>query len=504
MFGKNDTVETIAYTGSAAYNIRGRTIHSAYSINCNNTDVELSQSARDKLIRRMRHTVALLFDERSMIPADVLGAAERNIALTCHGGQQHKQYWGGIPIVLFFGDDYQLPPIQISGKGKGAFNSVNYNAGKNIKLSSTEIKGIQEFQRLSKGAFILNHSRRIQKDQNEFKAMLDRVRIGEPSEADKELILSLCFHKQPKSAREEYEQSSETLHLFATKEMCSEHNFKKLKEFSSEENPVAFIKHKIPKYMQNNQHDSNSIPQVTCFSRGCKVSIKGRNFCPLLGLYNGAIGTVKDIVFKNGETPNTGHLPLYVAVDFPSYLGHYKNYGEYIWDKNHPTTIPIPIVSTIEDKTNKTITFCPLVLSFARTIHTFQGQQAGPTDNTVKNAVQKIICDVGTSRFESINIGLFYTALSRATTIGNAQNNRSDSAIYFSQSLDKSRLDRLTKTQDNKEYEMIKKRKAWVDLLNKQKHNEDKNTTEQTINSLFEWATTHKYTLDHIEAASLT
>ena len=115
MFSKNETVQTTAYTGSAAYNIRGKTIHSAYAINCVKIDQEMSQTNRDKLIKGLRHTVALLFDERSMIPADVLGACERNVALTAFGGSRYKHKWGGIPIILFLGDDYQLPPVQIMG-----------------------------------------------------------------------------------------------------------------------------------------------------------------------------------------------------------------------------------------------------------------------------------------------------------------------------------------------------------------------------------------------------
>jgi len=498
MFGKNDAVETAAYTGSAAYNIRGKTIHSAYSINCTNPDTEMSQTNRDKLMRRLRHTVALLFDERSMIPADVLGAAERNIALTCHGGNKFKKFWGGIPIVLFFGDDYQLPPVQINGKGKGAFNVLDYTASRYKKVSSTEVRGIQEFMRLSKGAFVLHRSQRIQHDQNEFKALLDRVRIGEPTEEDKATILSLGFHRLPKTTREEYERSIETLHLFATRDMCSQHNFNKMKEHNSEDNPVAFLKHKLPRHMINNQNDNNAIPQVTCFSRGCKVSIKGRNFCPTLGLYNGAIGTVREIVFKKGESPNSGNLPLYVAVDFPNYIGHHKNFGEYIWDKDHPTVIPIPMVTTIDTKSNKAITFCPLVLSFARTIHTFQGQSAGPTKDNNKNQIQRIICDVGTARFESQNIGLFYTALSRATTIGTVQNNRYDSAIFFTQSTDKTRLDRLTKKTDNTEYEMIKKRKAWIQHVEKHLDTDNKTITDKQIDEIFKWATTQKYTLEEL------
>ena len=103
---------------------------------------------------------------------------------------------------------------------------------------------------------------------------------------------------------------------------------------------------------------------------------------------------------------------------------------------------------------------------------------------------------------ESINIGLFYTALSRATTIGTSDENRTNSSIFFSQSLDKSRLDRLTTAQNKKEYEMIKRRKAWVELLYKKKHEEAKETTDKIINDMFEWALTHKFSLDHIETAS--
>ena len=43
MFQNNDTVETAAFTGSAAYNIGGRTLHSAYCINCMKPELEASK-----------------------------------------------------------------------------------------------------------------------------------------------------------------------------------------------------------------------------------------------------------------------------------------------------------------------------------------------------------------------------------------------------------------------------------------------------------------------------
>jgi len=499
MFSKTETVETAAYTGSAAYNIGGRTIHSAYAINCSHPDYELSQDQRDKMTRRMRYTVALLFDERSMIPADVLGAVERNVALTCHGGNKHKIKWGGVPVVLLLGDDYQLPPVQHKGKGKGAFSALDYQIGRKTRPLSVETRGIEEFLRISHGAFVIKENQRVQEQQSDFKSLLDRIRIGKPTEQDKNIILSLSFTKLPKSLQKLYEESAETLYLFATKEMCSDHNFKKLKEYNNEENPVAFLKHKLPRHLIENS-DQNAIPQVTCFSRGCKVSIKGRNFCPVLGLYNGAIGTVDEIVYRQGHSPNDGDLPLYVAVEFPSYLGHLQEYGQNIWDQNNPKIIPIPMVKTTYGKRKTEIIYCPLVLSFGRTIHTFQGQSAGPTSGKNKSSsIMRIICDVGTTRFETQNIGLFYTALSRATTIGSEENKRIDSAIYFTHSLDKIRLDRLVTKVDGTEYDTVKRRNAWVENMTKNVRPDEMNVDDDQIGEMFGWAMNTSYTTEDIE-----
>src|SRR5688500_16840643 len=76
-------------------------------------------------------------------------------------------------------------------------------------------------------------------------------------------------------------------------------------------------------------------------------------------------------------------------------------------------------------------TYIPLRLAFAQTIHTFQGQNAGPVEpGQTPNAVQKLLCDPGTRRFEGNCVGLFYTLLSRVTTFG-SENDTFFSAIYF-------------------------------------------------------------------------
>jgi hypothetical protein len=48
--------------------------------------------------------------------------------------------------------------------------------------------------------------------------------------------------------------------------------------------------------------------------RDAMVEIKKVNIEPKWGLFNGAIGTVVDIIFRQGENPNEGHLPTVVVV----------------------------------------------------------------------------------------------------------------------------------------------------------------------------------------------
>jgi hypothetical protein len=43
-----------------------------------------------------------------MLSSEVLAAAERKVRHSVYKGQNSGEIWGGVPIVLLFGDDYQL------------------------------------------------------------------------------------------------------------------------------------------------------------------------------------------------------------------------------------------------------------------------------------------------------------------------------------------------------------------------------------------------------------
>jgi hypothetical protein len=68
------------------------------------------------------------------------------------------------------------------------------------------------------------------------------------------------------------------------------------------------------------------------------VAISNVNILPEIGLYNGAIGTVVEIVYENRpEGPNNkehNHLPDYIVVDYPN-LKLPPNIQP--WDQYHKT-----------------------------------------------------------------------------------------------------------------------------------------------------------------------
>jgi len=66
-------------------------------------------------MKQLERLLILIIDERSMISSTVLAAAERNTRQCLFNGQNSMETWGGLPVVLLFGDDYQLMPVKKDG-----------------------------------------------------------------------------------------------------------------------------------------------------------------------------------------------------------------------------------------------------------------------------------------------------------------------------------------------------------------------------------------------------
>jgi len=330
IFGINDVVQLAAPTGCAAFNIGGETMHHLFMIAVRRAlagmELDLSEMKKKILKNTFRRTIAILLDERSMVALKAMGVAASNTAATAHGGFHEQESFGGIPILILFGDDYQLPPPI----AKGPFD-ILINASSRHNLAASEILGAEVFLSCAEDVMVLTKSKRAMNDQVLFRAMLEESRTSDITQETADVIVNeLLLNKF--STPEIKELTKDALFISANKEPVSEFNLRRLKEISGHNNPVAIIRSSTLKGSGrgiSSHFNGMNIPATTPLCIGAMVSLNGRNFNPKWGLFNGAIGYVIAIVYEHGKSPNDGDLPLYVAVRFPGYCGP-------AWYPEHP------------------------------------------------------------------------------------------------------------------------------------------------------------------------
>ena len=477
IFQDNNSVFVTAPTGAAAYNVGGSTIHKEFKIGIQDiaTHENMSHNQKEELMKKLLNTIVLFFDERSMISQLVIGRAEKNVRETAHGGGHETEDWGGIPIVIAFGDDYQLPP-----PGQlGAINSLS-NPGKS-KVSQS---GANQFINLGSRTMELTTIMRQDEEQKEFRELLKNTRVGHPTEQEKDIILSLHLNSGNFTQSQIEEIKAKATYIYANKKEMIEHNWEKLKESHSATNPVARIQSQTTskgttyKGRVKCMRKESDIEPMLNICRGAKIQITGKIFEPDWGLFNGAIGNVIEIVYEEDKSPLDGMFPEYVIIDIPTYCGP-------AWIPDKPTWVPIPAIETKCKNHCCSFKFIPLSLAYAKTGHTFQGQNVGPN-----HAIPCIIVHPGNKGMEHLCPGLLYMFLSRSTTIGTPAD-RSTSGIFFcGNDMNRDRISNLTKTKDGKECIKISQRRKWVTFL--RKHLCSFSIKDDEKKSLVHWASNTK------------
>jgi len=96
-----------AFTGTAASNIEGQTLHTSFSFNFDNKHYSLSDKKRDEKRAVFKNLKIIIIDEVSMVKADMLYQLDLKL-------QELKEMvgspFGGVAIILF-GDMLQLRPV---------------------------------------------------------------------------------------------------------------------------------------------------------------------------------------------------------------------------------------------------------------------------------------------------------------------------------------------------------------------------------------------------------
>lgn len=332
MFDCNDVIRVAAPTGTSAFNVGGETLHHFTGMGTSEMQYKANSMTPDhriRLIKKCKTLLALVIDERSMVSTKVLGTTSRMLAETMfEGGPLSHLSFGGLPIVVLFGDDFQLPSQEESAldalfsKGGGKMNVI----GRGELLSCANF--VME----------LCGNKRLQDDREDDKKLLGKVRTNsklEDKDVDRLLNLHLSRMEEQHGVDEVTRIEQKSIHLFYRNEPKTRKNIESIRNVAEEkENPVAIVRpicYSAPTGKGNSSHFGNSKkpPEASIICRGAKVALEGRNFNPLWGLHNGACGVVEEIVFAEDSNPNQGNLPMYVVVNFPLYCGP-------VWDVNNP------------------------------------------------------------------------------------------------------------------------------------------------------------------------
>ncbi len=116
---QNGAIQVGAPTGAAAFNVHGSTLHRLLGINMSHPEELLHETTKEQLKSQLTNLLCLMIDEQSMLSSIILAVTERNLRECVSKGQNSKEIWGGVPVVLLFGDDYQLFPVLDKGTIQG-------------------------------------------------------------------------------------------------------------------------------------------------------------------------------------------------------------------------------------------------------------------------------------------------------------------------------------------------------------------------------------------------
>ena len=150
----------------------------------------------------------------------VLAAAERNTRECIYRGQNSSEIWGGLPVVLLFGDDYQLMPVDKSGAING-YDKQCCGAEQHVTDKMTEAqlfayRGDWLFTKvMTDQVYFLTKNYRVRCEH--FKALLERVRKGDTTHDDATKLMKLhtVFHRNNSAFKKDVEDADHTMFLFS-------------------------------------------------------------------------------------------------------------------------------------------------------------------------------------------------------------------------------------------------------------------------------------------------
>ncbi|CAC5388042.1 unnamed protein product [Mytilus coruscus] len=399
-FLSNKSVQVLCPTGNSANIISGVTLHSFLKIPTHKKGQEMKPPegiTGENLQSNCDGVKVILVDERSLIGATTLGWMEFMCRYGMQNGENFEKSWGGLPVVVFFGDDVQLPPV---------LDSPVFNSTSKIPASLHGVLVWNEFN----CAVNLQNIVRQGNNEQQLKNVLLALREYKTTSEHAHWLQKFQWHNLKQSHGESLlkRMYANGLFVFPTHQEVWKHNKLKLIEVNTQF-PFARVNAVSSGFHSKSSESDRAggLQQTLYLCKSAKVMLSV-NICVPYGLFNGAIGNFVDIIYLNEKRPDDS-LPDAIMVEFHSYTGP-------AFIEQNPKLVPIV---PVERKLDCSCNCCrrkqiPLRLGWASTIHRCQGMTIGKGEPN-----SYIVINPGTRAFESKTPGALFVALSRAKSAGN-------------------------------------------------------------------------------------
>ena len=348
-----------AYTGGAASNIKGQTLHSLFSFNFGAGYLSLSDKQRDEKRIMYKNLKLLIIDEISLVDADMF----YKIDLRLREIMQKPVPFGNIALIVL-GDIMQMSPIS----GRYIFlNPLNSQ----FHLTHDLDPLWKKFKCLT---LEINHR---QGEDREYAEILNRIRVGQETDNDIEILEK----RVRKEKAREVVQEMNVLYIYGTNAKVNQMNCRRLKLIKGQERIIrATCLHKTIKKFDPPEGKAGEVNK-TPFQKELKIKVGAKvmltyNVDTSDGLTNGAFGELAGIM----EDSKGNITKLVVKFDQqtigkekrrlnPEISRRYPD-GTIIEKVNFPFSISKSKTSIVN--TANVIQF-PIRLAFACTAHKVQG-----------------------------------------------------------------------------------------------------------------------------------
>ena len=349
-----------AFTGTAASNIDGQTLHTSFGFNFDNKHYSLNDKSRDEKRTLFKNLRIIIIDEISMVKADMIYQLDLKL-------QEIKERmgipFGGVSI-LAFGDLLQLRPVL------GAFP---FEKPKNPEFQAT-FELHDRWKMFKVLNLNINHR---QGNDKQYAETLNRIRVGKLTEED---IAILKTRERPINHPD---LKNVSLYIIPTRKSCAKYNKKYLEKLTGTEIVLQAIHYHSTqkKYTPFIDKKEGAVGTTSFLDKvqvkiGCQI-ILIHNVDVEDGLTNGQLGKLVKIIFTKEGKPDKLIVELQKK---DAGIRNRKKFADLA--KTFPNCVILERVSinySIRKKggiigSTATLIQFPVKLAYAITAHKIQGQ----------------------------------------------------------------------------------------------------------------------------------